>query len=50
MHLKRASSGKIEDLIDYLAQLNFELLVPIHCTGRETAVKFKQAFGEKFKF
>lgn len=49
MHLKRASSEKIEDLIDYLAQLDFELLVPIHCTGREAAVKFKQAFGEKVK-
>jgi len=30
-----------------LAQIDFELLVPIHCTGREAAVQFKQAFGEK---
>ena len=49
MHLKRAGSDKIEDLIKYFAQIDFELLVPIHCTGREAAVKFKQAFGEKVK-
>ncbi len=49
MHLKRASSEKIEDLINYFAEIDFELLVPIHCTGRQAAVKFKQAFGERVK-
>lgn len=47
MHLKRAGSDKIEALINYFASIDFELLVPIHCTGREAAVKFKQAFGER---
>ena len=59
MHLKRASSEELEDLIDYFKEIDFELLLPMHCTGREAAVKFKEAFGnrvslasvgDKFKF
>lgn len=59
MHLKRKSSKQLEELIDYFREIDFELLVPMHCTGREAAVKFKEAFnkrvklasvGDKFKF
>lgn len=49
MHLKRASRESIADLIDYFKEIDFELLAPVHCTGREAAVKFKEAFGERVK-
>lgn len=47
MHLKRASRETLEDLIDYFKDLDFEILAPMHCTGREAAVKFKEAFGDR---
>lgn len=49
MHLKRASSEEVEDLINYFNGLDFELLVPMHCTGREAAVAFKQNFNDRVK-
>ena len=49
MHLKRASSEKLEDLIEYFKEIDFQLLAPMHCTGREAAVKFKEAFGDRVK-
>ena len=47
MHLKRASKKEIEQLIDYFQSFDFDLLAPMHCTGRLAAVKFKEAFGER---
>jgi 7,8-dihydropterin-6-yl-methyl-4-(beta-D-ribofuranosyl)aminobenzene 5'-phosphate synthase len=49
MHLKHASSEKLEALIDYFKQIDFDILAPMHCTGREAAVKFKEAFGDRVK-
>lgn len=49
MHLKRASSEELEDLINYFNRIDFELLVPMHCTGREAAVNFKQKFADRVK-
>jgi len=49
MHLKRATSKELEDLIDYFEEINFELLAPMHCTGRVAAVKFKGAFGDRVR-
>jgi 7,8-dihydropterin-6-yl-methyl-4-(beta-D-ribofuranosyl)aminobenzene 5'-phosphate synthase len=47
MHLKRVDNEKIKDLINYFSEIDFDLLVPIHCTGRMAAVKFKEAFGKR---
>lgn len=49
MHLKRASTAKIKELIKYFSKIDFNLLVPIHCTGRTAAVKFKEAFGSRVR-
>lgn len=49
MHLKHSSSKELESLIDYFKKIEFEILAPMHCTGREAAVKFKQVFGNKVK-
>lgn len=47
MHLKRASREEIKALIDYFAELDFELLAPMHCTGRKAGAMFKEAFAER---
>lgn len=49
MHLKRTSREEIESLIGYFAELDFELLAPMHCTGRKAGSMFKEAFGERIK-
>jgi len=49
MHLKRRSSKEIDALIEYFKGIDFDLLVPMHCTGREAAVKFKNAFKKRVK-
>ena len=49
MHLKRKSSEEVDDLIEYFKEIEFDLLVPMHCTGREAAVKFKNAFKKQVK-
>jgi len=49
MHLKRRSSMEIDALIEYFKGIDFDLLVPMHCTGREGAVKFKNAFKKRVK-
>lgn len=49
MHLKRASREEIEELINYFAKLDFDLLAPMHCTGRLAGAMFKEAFGERVK-
>ncbi|MFW6295516.1 MAG: MBL fold metallo-hydrolase [Halanaerobium sp.] len=49
MHLKRSGEAEIKELIDYFSELDFELLAPMHCTGREAAVKFKEAFADRVK-
>ena len=46
MHLKRAENEQIESLVEYFRKIDFKLLVPMHCTGRQASVRFKEAFGE----
>ncbi|MGM0470849.1 MAG: MBL fold metallo-hydrolase [Bacillota bacterium] len=47
MHLVNASLNRIEETIEYLAALEFEQLVPLHCTGT-TAVKMMiKRFNER---
>lgn len=59
MHLRRASREEIKQLIDYFQNFDFDLLAPVHCTGRRAAVMFKEAFkgrvrlasvGDEFEF
>lgn len=59
MHLIHADSERIDTIIDYLKTLDFDLLVPLHCTGFKAAAKMKAIFkdkvaaggvGEKFTF
>ncbi|MGM0410622.1 MAG: MBL fold metallo-hydrolase, partial [Bacillota bacterium] len=47
MHLKHSSDCEIDEIVNYLKKLNFDLLVPIHCTGNKAAMKMKKAFGDK---
>lgn len=49
MHLKTATKKEVTEIIDYFKLIDFDLLVPIHCTGRVAALRFKEAFGEKVK-
>lgn len=49
MHLKRADREEINELIEYFRELELDLLAPMHCTGLETAVRFKDAFGDRVK-
>lgn len=59
MHLIHADSERIDAIIDYLKNLDFDLLAPLHCTGFKAAAKMNSVFkdkvvaggvGEKFTF
>ncbi|ADL13747.1 MBL fold metallo-hydrolase [Acetohalobium arabaticum] len=47
MHLISADEGRIKKTVDYLATLDFDLLVPLHCTGFTAVKAMKEAFGER---
>ncbi|MBM7622847.1 MBL fold metallo-hydrolase [Sporohalobacter salinus] len=47
MHLISATEERIKKTIDYLATLNFDFLVPLHCTGFTAVKEMKEAFGKK---
>jgi len=49
MHLRDASMKDIVLLGDYLATLDFDLLVPLHCTGEHAMNYFKDRFQDKCK-
>jgi len=49
MHLGDASMKDIVSLGDYLATLDFDLLVPLHCTGEQAMTYFKDRFQERCK-
>jgi len=49
MHLKHSSIEDVKRIINYLDEINFELLVPIHCTGRKPAMMMKDQFGDRVK-
>jgi len=49
MHLKHSSDKKVTKIIDYFSRLNFDLLVPIHCTGTRAAMMMKDRFKSKVK-
>jgi 7,8-dihydropterin-6-yl-methyl-4-(beta-D-ribofuranosyl)aminobenzene 5'-phosphate synthase len=47
MHLIHADMERIDSIIDYLQELNFDLLVPLHCTGFKAAAKLNSIFKDK---
>uniref|UniRef100_A0A7C4NSB8 MBL fold metallo-hydrolase n=1 Tax=Thermodesulfobacterium geofontis TaxID=1295609 RepID=A0A7C4NSB8_9BACT len=49
-HLSSASGDQIEETLIYFAKLDFSILVANHCTGLKVASKFKEIFGNKFRF
>ena len=49
MHLENKSNEEVEEIINYFAKLNLDLLVPIHCTGRRAAMMMKDKFTNKVK-
>jgi len=49
-HLEPASGKQIEETLVYLARQDFSILAANHCTGLKVASKFKEIFGNKFRF
>jgi len=47
MHLINASNEEIANLGEYLNTLNFDLLVPLHCTGERAMKHFKKLYLDK---
>ncbi len=49
MHLKDKKEERIIDIIDYLSDQDFKLLVPMHCTGIDVVSLMKERLGDKVK-
>lgn len=47
MHLISATKRRIKKTVDYLATLDFDLLVPLHCTGFTAVKAMKEAFDKR---
>jgi 7,8-dihydropterin-6-yl-methyl-4-(beta-D-ribofuranosyl)aminobenzene 5'-phosphate synthase len=47
MHLIHADQKRIDKIINYLRKLDFDLLVPLHCTGFKAAAQMKAVFKER---
>lgn len=47
MHLKGCGQERITRTIEALKEMDFERLVPVHCTGVMAMVQMKLAFGER---
>ena len=47
MHLVNASESRIEWTVNRLAEIGFERLIPIHCTGEEAVREMSAAFEDK---
>ncbi len=47
MHLCDADQGQIDWTIKYFENLDFDLLVPIHCTGKEAVEQMVNRLGER---
>lgn len=47
MHLKGCTQERICKTIDALKKMEFDVLVPVHCTGMMAIAQMKMAFGEK---
>jgi len=49
MHLVDASEHRRQKTIEVLQQEEFDMLVPMHCTGMYSIVQLKMTFGERCK-
>lgn len=49
MHLKNANTKKVKNIINYFTKLEFDLLAPIHCTGRRAAMRMKDCFEDRVR-
>ncbi|MFP4372581.1 MAG: MBL fold metallo-hydrolase [Halanaerobium sp.] len=47
MHLIHADLERIDDIIEYLKELDFDLLAPLHCTGFKAAARINSVFEDK---
>lgn len=47
MHLKDASENRVTKTIEALKQLEFDYLIPVHCTGITAIVRMQQELGER---
>lgn len=49
MHLVNASRDRIEWTIEQLQEIDFNQLIPLHCTGKRAVRAMQSAFGERVK-
>ncbi|WP_018248702.1 MBL fold metallo-hydrolase [Orenia marismortui] len=49
MHLINVSQKRINEIVDYLDHLDFELIVPLHCTGFKAMKAMTEKFRDKVK-
>jgi 7,8-dihydropterin-6-yl-methyl-4-(beta-D-ribofuranosyl)aminobenzene 5'-phosphate synthase len=49
MHLVNAEQDRIEWTINQLAKIDWELLIPLHCTGQRAVEQMKDVFGDRVK-
>lgn len=47
MHLNHSSIDKIDRTVNELACMDFDYLIPVHCTGMRAIVKMKEKLGER---
>ena len=49
MHLHAVSANKRSEIIDALAAMNLDYVVPLHCTGMKAIVEMKMKMGDRCK-
>ncbi len=49
MHLHAVSANKRSEIIDALAAVNLDYVVPLHCTGMKAIVEMKMKMGDRCK-
>lgn len=47
MHLKGVSKKRLDRTIEELEKIDFDYLIPVHCTGMNAIAKMKEVFGER---
>lgn len=47
MHLKSASQTRLKQTIEELKKLDFDYLIPVHCTGLYAIIRMRQELGER---
>jgi 7,8-dihydropterin-6-yl-methyl-4-(beta-D-ribofuranosyl)aminobenzene 5'-phosphate synthase len=49
MHLMNANLKRIENTIETFGKYDVQIIVPLHCTGKEAAEKIQKASGDKYR-